>query len=480
MRKIGILLLIIALIPVSFADQIFFDLEDHWAMPAIHWAVDQGYVNGYEDGTFRPEQGITRMEFLAIYQEILKKNGVFSKDYPAVELPYEDILDDDWGRGLIELSEANLSKKGLSLVDVFPGTSFDGERPILRQEAITLIAWTMPDHHDNQSVEFTDLIQPDLQEMVEHVVAEGIFMGYPDQTIRLESGLSRAEATIVLQRLAVKMEIFKDSATAELLIPTTIYDNAFLSFGQYADRAEKDADGKLTDDGRYLRVMRTLEYLSFDQQIPFSEKKLYDEQPVSTLVSLRTGEYWNRIGVDYYLLQAAPFSEQEKEMLAEEMFMNYMIRNDLSFMETKQLFQQFGSKISDLSLIENVFAFWSTQIASPEERFTLYSMQAKEYLARGYAVEARIGYEWMRSKMPGVGEGEYWIFSDMELQRMFLANLIYLDDQINGTESVRNLLSRMRSELEISEMTESEKINANALVDELENRYHWEKIKVLP
>lgn len=480
MRKLLILILIIVLLPIGFADQIFFDLDDHWATPAIYWAVDQGYVNGYGDGTFRPEQAITRLEFLAIYQEILKQKGVFSPASPDVKLEYLDFESEEWGKEVLSFTERNLQMKGHSLLDLFPGPNFSGESPILREEAIRLIAWITPKHDTVSQVSFVDLGSASIRGNVDRVVAHGIFKGYPDRTIRLKDGLSRAEATIVLQRLADKLEILRDATSVQLLIPSNIYDNAYLPFGSYEERVEKNGEGIWTDDGRYLRVMRTLEYLSFDRQIPFSEKKLYDNEPVQTLVSLRTGEYWNRIGVDYYLLQAASFSEEEKQMLAEEMFLNYMIRDDLSFMETKQLFQKYGSKIKELSLLENAFAYWSTKVASPEERFTLYSMQAKEYLDRGYFVDARMEYEWMRNQIQGIDEREYWIFDDMKIQKMYLANLIFLDDQIGGADSVANLLKRMRVEARRLELAEEETAANLALVDELEKRYQWEKIKVLP
>ena len=39
------------------------DITDHWAETVILWLVSLGVVGGYEDGTYRPEAGITRQEF---------------------------------------------------------------------------------------------------------------------------------------------------------------------------------------------------------------------------------------------------------------------------------------------------------------------------------------------------------------------------------------------------------------------------------
>lgn len=40
------------------------DIAGHWAQAAIEQAIAKGYVDGYEDGTFRPEQSVTRAEFV--------------------------------------------------------------------------------------------------------------------------------------------------------------------------------------------------------------------------------------------------------------------------------------------------------------------------------------------------------------------------------------------------------------------------------
>ena len=41
----------------------FRDIAGHWAKDAIERAAKQGFVNGYEDGTFRPQGLVTRAEF---------------------------------------------------------------------------------------------------------------------------------------------------------------------------------------------------------------------------------------------------------------------------------------------------------------------------------------------------------------------------------------------------------------------------------
>ena len=39
------------------------DLEGHWAQKEVEAAVASGWVDGYSDGSFKPEKSITRAEF---------------------------------------------------------------------------------------------------------------------------------------------------------------------------------------------------------------------------------------------------------------------------------------------------------------------------------------------------------------------------------------------------------------------------------
>ena len=39
------------------------DLEGHWAQKEVEAAVASGWVDGYPDGSFKPEKSITRAEF---------------------------------------------------------------------------------------------------------------------------------------------------------------------------------------------------------------------------------------------------------------------------------------------------------------------------------------------------------------------------------------------------------------------------------
>jgi hypothetical protein len=51
----------------------FSDTAGHWAGENINYAARLGWVNGYPDGTFRPNQPITRAEFMTLANRMLKR-----------------------------------------------------------------------------------------------------------------------------------------------------------------------------------------------------------------------------------------------------------------------------------------------------------------------------------------------------------------------------------------------------------------------
>ncbi|WP_284645953.1 S-layer homology domain-containing protein [Paenibacillus silviterrae] len=50
----------------------FPDAKGHWAEPEIAWAIDSRIIEGYPDGTFRPDTKVTEAEFIAFLLRALK------------------------------------------------------------------------------------------------------------------------------------------------------------------------------------------------------------------------------------------------------------------------------------------------------------------------------------------------------------------------------------------------------------------------
>lgn len=52
----------------------FTDISNHWAAAAIRSAAANGWINGYKDGSFKPNQFITRAETVSMINRVLERN----------------------------------------------------------------------------------------------------------------------------------------------------------------------------------------------------------------------------------------------------------------------------------------------------------------------------------------------------------------------------------------------------------------------
>lgn len=99
-----------------------------WALGAVYYARKQGIIYGYQDGTFRPHQNLTRCEMIVILANTLSKSEPDTRTQP---LPYSD---SDLIPGWAKTSYINAYKEGwLKLFGDSQRT--EPERVVTRAEA---------------------------------------------------------------------------------------------------------------------------------------------------------------------------------------------------------------------------------------------------------------------------------------------------------------------------------------------------------
>jgi hypothetical protein len=76
----------------------FSDISDHWANEDISRVVNVGWVNGYPDGTFKPDNFITRAEFITLVNNILERVPESADDLLADEMTtwHDNANIDEW------------------------------------------------------------------------------------------------------------------------------------------------------------------------------------------------------------------------------------------------------------------------------------------------------------------------------------------------------------------------------------------------
>jgi len=76
----------------------FTDITNHWAAPSIAVLVQKGIVKGYTDGTFRPNDGVTRAELVTMMNRLLKRGPLTGVTTPT----WKDVSSTHWAFADIE------------------------------------------------------------------------------------------------------------------------------------------------------------------------------------------------------------------------------------------------------------------------------------------------------------------------------------------------------------------------------------------
>lgn len=103
-----------AVMAARFADldytggNIFDDVPNgHWAYSYINAAANAGWIEGYPDGSFRPDEPISRAEVVRLVNGMINRSVTLEKlKELGVECPYNDLVEKHWG--YCDLMEATI------------------------------------------------------------------------------------------------------------------------------------------------------------------------------------------------------------------------------------------------------------------------------------------------------------------------------------------------------------------------------------
>lgn len=101
----------------------------------VYTAVAKGIVEGYEDGSFRPDEHINRAEAMKVLL-LAAKPEILHEPYGNIP-DFSDVTGDEWFGSYVKLGNA------YSIVDGFPDGSFRPGHPITRAEASKVVLLLM-------------------------------------------------------------------------------------------------------------------------------------------------------------------------------------------------------------------------------------------------------------------------------------------------------------------------------------------------
>ncbi|MCM3473629.1 S-layer homology domain-containing protein, partial [Brevibacillus borstelensis] len=199
-RNILMLAKNLASIPVTD----FSDTASHWAKQEIRVAKALNLTKGNPNGTFKPDDAITREEFVALVSRAFKINPVNGNSFNDTQ--------SSWAKGYITA----LVKKGI-LIGNEDGT-FKPESNITRAEMVTIISRlinfeAIPNHGSKY---FPDIQQHWAKETISKVSQTGLIKGTDNNLFAPEDNTTRAEAIVILLR-TLRLNSNIDSALSSSL-----------------------------------------------------------------------------------------------------------------------------------------------------------------------------------------------------------------------------------------------------------------------
>ena len=188
MKKLLSFLLAVSIVLCSIVSGFAYsDIDERhdWASEAINSLSDKNIINGYEDGTLRPENKVTRAELakmLVVAYELEDESSI----------NFKDVKEDDWYYEYVRIAS-----------NIFlAGSEFSPERPATREETAYAIYAASKMFLNKAALSYSDTAEISIfyYDAVSCLVYDEIITGYPDNTFNPKGNVTRAEAVTMLYR----------------------------------------------------------------------------------------------------------------------------------------------------------------------------------------------------------------------------------------------------------------------------------------
>ena len=177
-RTISFLLIIIMIFSSVYA-LAFKDLPtNHWAYEYIMYLTSKNVINGYKDGTFKPNGTVTNAEFIKLVVMAALPDWIDINDA-------ESNLD-HWAGPYVWIAERYgvITSGSINLSNI--------DKPIMRGNSLST----------NEKVKFKDVLSLNNDDLLylRHACSKNLITGYSDNTFKPYNNMTRAEAATMIYR----------------------------------------------------------------------------------------------------------------------------------------------------------------------------------------------------------------------------------------------------------------------------------------
>jgi hypothetical protein len=166
----------------------FSDLSNHkWAEEAILQMAEAGYINGYDQGDYRPSKELTRGELVAI----INRMNNFTEEK---ETDFTDVSSKHWA--FAEIKRAY----NAGYISGFPDNTFRPDELVTREQFAYILykLYDLAEEQEIKSISDKNSIAEWSWKAIERVVANGLMKGYEDGSFRSLNRITRAEGAVAL------------------------------------------------------------------------------------------------------------------------------------------------------------------------------------------------------------------------------------------------------------------------------------------
>lgn len=176
----------------------FTDIDDYWAADYVDFLYNADITTGYSDGTFRPNQNISRAQFAVMLYRYLKLDA---NKYESVSLPFMDL-------GQIP-AYALPAAKALYSEGIITGSEkngklyFNPDSSLTRAQAAAMIGRTQAKGYAEAELTFTDngKIPAYAAPYIRTMTAQGVISGYSDGSFKPNNNITRGQMAKILYNL---------------------------------------------------------------------------------------------------------------------------------------------------------------------------------------------------------------------------------------------------------------------------------------
>lgn len=182
-----VLMMFSTFLPVFGATTTANDYSTHWANETIRTSIASGLASGYPDGSFKPENNITRAEFFSLVNNAYKYST-------ASNGTYTDVPANAWYAPVVS------SARSAGYISGYPDGSIHPEMNISREEVALIISRIQSLNAASTAPAFSDsaAISDWSKQAVASVFQAKIMSGYPDGSFKPQASITRAESLVTV------------------------------------------------------------------------------------------------------------------------------------------------------------------------------------------------------------------------------------------------------------------------------------------